>query len=282
MKCILLSLSLLIFLQPVMAQRKYNKNPGAAGGIEVVKVQGGTFDLGSDDGAADRKPEHSVTLKDFYISTYEVTQDEWKQVMGNNPSAGNRCGGCPVNNVSYNDVLAYIGKLNTATGLHYRLPTEAEWECAARGGVNEKLVRTPQHVARGGVNEFLVADKNERTREKDVAGKKYSGKRLPQDVAWYERNSKGRVHEIGMKKPNELGIYDMSGNVEEWCADWYAGNYGSKLSVENPQGPGSGNSHVVRGGSFTSGPEDLVVTYRRAYLPDTKAPSLGFRLVEDK
>lgn len=280
MKCILLSLSMLLFLQPVTAQRKYNKTTDAPLNIAMVKVQGGSFDLGSDDGATDRMPEHTVKLKDFYMGQYEVTQQQWKLVMGKNPSD---CLGdeCPVNNVNYNDVQAFIEKLNKMTGKHYRLPTEAEWEYAARGGSDEKLVRSSASVARGGVNEFLVADKNERKPEKDLSGKRYAGKKLPQDVAWYDRNGRGHVHPIGRKKPNEIGLYDMSGNVEEWCADFYGGNYGSKMPVENPQGPSAGNSHVVRGGSFTSTPEELVVTYRRAYTPDVKAPSLGFRLVED-
>jgi sulfatase modifying factor 1 len=271
MKCVLLSLSLLLFLQPANAQRKYN-SPVVTGpmDIPVVKVQGGNFDLGDDYEAMDRKPAHTVTLKDFNMGEYEVTQAQWKSVMGNNPSV-HACDDCPVNNVSFKDVQEFIGKLNSGAGKHYRLPTEAEWEYAARGGVNEKLSKSNKNALK----------KNEGIPDKELAGKKYSGKKLPQDVAWFQRNSDGRVHAVGMKKPNELGIYDMSGNVEEWCADWYAGNYGSALAVENPRGPASGNAHVVRGGAYNSDRDDLVLTFRKAYTPDVKAPSLGFRLVED-
>jgi formylglycine-generating enzyme required for sulfatase activity len=201
--------------------------------------------------------------------------------MGDNPACSERCPDCPVNNVSWTEIQTFLDKLNARTGRHYRLPTEAEWEYAARGGVKEKLVKEQSHP-RGGVNEFLISDKGERKPEKDVAGKKYSGRSGgPQSIAWYAANSRDHVHEVGRKQPNELSIYDMCGNVEEWCADFYANTYGGKQPVENPKGPASGKSHVVRGGSFTSEANELVVTRRAAYLPDTKAVSLGFRLAED-
>jgi len=276
----LFALLMMSFLQPAMAQRKYN----AAGTgdsptqIYMVKVQGGEFDMGSDDDAADRKPAHTVKLKDFSIGAYEVTQELWDKVMGSNPSS-HQCYDCPVTDVSWNDIQKFIEKLNDQTGKHYRLPTEAEWEYAARGGSKEVLVKTRE---RGGIDVFLDAEPNQKVMmEKDKDGKKYSGKRLPQDVAWYDGNSKGRLHAIGRKKPNELGLYDMSGNVEEWCTDWYAVNYGSKNTVENPQGPASGNAHVVRGGSWASSKDEIVVTYRAAYLPGTRSNALGFRLAED-
>ena len=281
MKRILTPLLLLCFLQQVSAQRLYNKPLSDAPlYVSMVKVDGGVFDLGSDDEAVDRKPAHSVTLKDYNISTFEITQEQWKAVMGTNPSKY-VCMHCPVTGVSWTDIQSFITKLNSMTGKQYRLPTEAEWEYAARGGSKEKLVRAYNKVARGGVNELFITNKNERVPEKMLIGKKYSGKKLPQDVAWYAGNSKDRVHEIGMKKGNELGIFDMSGNVEEWCSDWYAGNYGSKGPVENPQGPTGGNAHVVRGGSWSSSAAEIVVTRRAAYLPGTKANNLGFRLVLD-
>lgn len=280
MKQTLTSLLMLLFLQPAIAQRKYNKTMDPLQ-IITVKVYGGSFDLGSDDEAADRKPAHTVKLKDFNMGAYEVTQAQWESVMGDNPSMYN-CAECPVTNVSWNDIQKFIEKLNSSTGKHYRLPTEAEWEFAARGGNTEQLVKNSPIVARGGVNEFLIEDKNKKIPEKDKTGDKYSGKkRAPQTIAWFNRNSEDHVHPIGRKQPNELNIYDMSGNVEEWCSDFYASSYGSKNTVENPTGPTGGKSHVVRGGSWSSNKDEIGVTRRAAYLPDTKTNSLGFRLVED-
>ena len=280
MKQTLTSLLMLLFLQPAIAQRKYNKTPDPKE-IITVKVYGGSFDLGSDDEVADRKPAHTVKLKDFKMGAYEVSQAQWEDVMGDNPSAYN-CGECPVTNVSWDDVQKFIAKLNSSTGKHYRLPTEAEWEYAARGGNTEQLTKNRDIVARGGVNELLITDKNERVPEKDKTGDRYSGKKnAPQTVAWFDRNSEDHVHPIGRKQPNELKIYDMSGNVEEWCSDFYAGSYGSKNTVENPTGPDGGKSHVVRGGSISSNKDEISVTRRAAYVPGTKNNALGFRLVED-
>jgi formylglycine-generating enzyme required for sulfatase activity len=280
MKFLLSSVLMLSFFLPAKAQRKYNNTGNAPLQLYMVQVGGGSFDLGSDDEATDRRPAHSVTLKDFSIGTYEITQDQWKLVMGSNPSSY-ICEECPVTNVSYKDVMAFIEKLNSMTGKHYRLPTEAEWEYAARGGQMERLIKSPQHIAPGGVNEFLVSEHNTRVPDKVVTGKKYAGKRVPQDVAWFARNSRDHIHPIGRKKPNELGIYDMSGNVEEWCADFYAKDYGSRNSVDNPKGPAGGNAHVVRGGSWNSSTAEIAVTRRAGYLPDTKSNSLGFRVVAD-
>jgi formylglycine-generating enzyme required for sulfatase activity len=278
---ILSALFMLLFLQPAMAQRKYNKTSTDPMQIYMVMVQGGSFDLGSNDEAADRKPAHTVKLKDYYIGAYEVTQRQWRTIMGTNPSTF-VCDDCPVQNVSWSDVQSFIEKLNEKAGRHYRLPTEAEWEYAARGGIREQLVKPYPNVARGGVNELLIADQGSRVPDKMTTGKRYAGQKLPGEVAWFKRNSEDHVHRIGTKKPNELGIYDMSGNVEEWCADFYGTTYGSKNTVENPQGPSGGNAHVVRGGSYQSDPDELVVTRRAAYVPKTKALSLGFRLAEDK
>ncbi len=278
---ILSALFMIMFLQPAFAQRKYNKTADDQLQIYMVMVQGGSFDLGSDDEAADRKPAHTVKLKDYFISAYEVTQLQWRTIMGTNPSLY-ICDECPVCNVNYTDALSYIEKLNTRTGKHYRLPTEAEWEYAARGGKNEELVRSSHSVAPGGVNEFMVINHGSRVPEKTKDGKRYSGKKLAGDVAWYARNSEDHVHPVGRKKPNELGLYDMCGNVEEWCADFYATSYGSKGTAEDPKGPSSGRSHVIRGGSYKLNADEVGVTRRAAYLPDTRSISLGFRLAQDK
>ena len=281
MKAIFSSVLMLLLMQPAMAQRKINKLSDAPLHMNMVTVHGGNFDMGADDEATDRRPAHTVTLKDYYMAAYEVTQEQWKTVMGSNPSTF-LCEECPVNNVTFNDVTAFIEKLNTATGKHYRLPTEAEWEYAARGGVHERMVKRAEYTARGGVNELFVDADSKRVPIKYMTGKRYAGQRLPGEVAWFTRNSEDHVHPIGRKKANELGLYDMSGNVEEWVADWYAGNYGSKNDVANPTGPNGGNAHVVRGGGWANTGDEVTVTRRAAYVPNTKSSSLGFRLAMDK
>ncbi len=152
MKFGLSSLLLLLMIQPAIAQRKYNKTIGGPLQIITVRIAGGHFDLGDDEGTGDRKPSHTVKLNDFNISAYEIKQEQWEAVMESNPSFY-KCPDCPVTNVSWDDAQEYIGKLNEATGKKYRLPTEAEWEYAARGG-NTEILTKEGHV-RGGVNEFL-------------------------------------------------------------------------------------------------------------------------------
>ena len=186
-------------------------------------------------------PTHQVTLSDFYIGKYEVTQEQWEIVMGNNPSwfkgANN-----PVENVLWDDCLEFIEKLNQLTGLKFRLPTEAEWEYAARGGNKSK-------------------------------GYKYSGSNTIGDVAWYYDNaynvgsssSNYGTHPVGTKAPNELGLYDMSGNVHEWCSDWF-GSYSSSAQT-NPTGPTSGSYRVLRGGSWSYRANYCRVS-DRYYYPD--------------
>jgi formylglycine-generating enzyme required for sulfatase activity len=275
------SVLLLLLTQPAMAQRKYNMVKGGPLLIETVSVKGGTYDLGDDSGTIDRRPARSVQLADFKMSKYEIKQEQWEAVMGENPSEY-KCAICPVTNVSWTDVQTYIGKLNEATGKKYRLPTEAEWEYAARGGEHEVLVK-PGHL-KGGPNELLVAERNHgtKTREKTYIGEKWAGRSGGiQSIAWYVNNANGKVHQVGFKQPNELGLYDMTGNVEEWCSDWYAKTYGTAGDVKNPKGPSSGRAKVVRGGSIESTPKEATVTRRYAYLPDTKTKSLGFRLIEE-
>ena len=279
------SLLLLLLAMPAVAQRKHNKTICGPLLISTVRVTGGYFDLGSDDEGTsnDRKPGHTVKLDDYLMGTYEVKQEQWEAVMENNPSH-HPCPTCPVTNVSWDEVQEFITRLNEMTGKTYRLPTEAEWEYAARGGSFERLIK-PGKAYRGGQNEFLVAERNQgmRTADKEKKGDKYAGRRAgPQSIAWYESNSGGHVHPVGFKQPNDIGLYDMSGNAEEWCNDWYATSYGSSDSVANPQGPSGGRSKVVRGGSVESTANETVVTRRAAYLPNTRSRSLGFRLVEVK
>ncbi len=215
-------------------------------GPEMVFVEGGTFQMGSSSGDSNERPVHSVTLSSFSIGKYEVTQAQWKAVMENNPSSFRGCDNCPVESVSWNDVQEFIRKLNAQTGKNYRLPTEAEWEFAAKGG-------------------------------KQSRGYTYSGSSNVGSVAWYYDNSQSKTHAVGGKQANELGIYDMSGNVWEWCSDWY-GNYNS-YNETNPTGASSGQNRVLRGGSWYIIADYCHTAIRNWYGPGGRDSSIGFRLV---
>ena len=224
-----------------------NTTSDIIGDFDMVYVEGGTFTMGAtseqgSDAYSDESPAHSVTVSDFYIGKYEVTQAQWRAVMGSNPSKF-KGDNLPVEQVSWNDIQKFITKLNTMTGKTFRLPTEAEWEYAARGGNQSK-------------------------------GYKYSGSNTLDNVAWYY-NSGGKTHPVGQKQPNELGLYDMSGNVWEWCQDWY-GSYSSS-SQTNPTGPSSGSYRVLRGGDW--GMIFWRNIYSRTYArPDKGRSYNGFRL----
>jgi len=189
-------------------------------GIEMVFVKGGCYQMGDTfgDGESDEKPVHEVCVDDYYIGKYEVTQGQWKAIMGNNPSYFKDCGdNCPVEQVSWNDIQDFMTKLNNKTGKNYRLPTEAEWEYAAKsGGKSEK----------------------------------YAGGNDIDSVAWYTSNSGGKTHPVGQKTANGLGIYDMSGNVWEWVNDWYGDKYYGESPKNNPKGSNSGSDRVLRGGCW--------------------------------
>jgi len=230
----------------VAAGGKTFKDP--ATGMEMVFVKGGCFQMGDTVGGgnADEKPVHEVCLSNFYLGKYEVTQGQWRQIMGSNPSYFSSCGdNCPVENVSWNDVQDFISRLNRQSGKGYRLPTEAEWEYAARsGGKSEKFA--------GG------ADVN--------------------TVAWYDGNSSSKTHPAGQKLPNGLGLHDMSGNVWEWCGDWYDGQYYSQSDRNNPSGPSSGSDRVFRGGSWNSNAADARAASRNRDNPGYRLDDVGFRL----
>lgn len=222
--------------------------------FEMVAVKGGTFTMGasSSDSYADNdeKPTHSVTLSDYYIGKFEVTQELWEAVMGTNPSSF-KGGNLPVERTSWGDCQEFMGKLNRLCASHldgkmFRLPTEAEWEYASRGGMKSR-------------------------------GYKYSGSDNISDVAWYRENSGSKTHPVGTKSPNELGIYDMSGNVHEWCYDWY-GSYGSG-SQTNPTGPSSGSRRVLRGGGWDNYAKDCRVSSRSDCSLDRRRFYYGLRLV---
>lgn len=225
---------------------------GSNGSIEMVHVKGGTFNMGAlpndTEAKSDEKSVHKVTLSDFSIGKYEITQKQWVEIMGSNPSEF-KGDNLPVENVSWDDIQIFIKKLNAKTGKNYRLPTEAEWEYAARGG--DKL------------NEF-----------------KYSGSDSADDVAWFDKNSKEQTHPVGTKSPNALGIYDMSGNVWEWCSDWY--DYYNSAPQTNPKGPSSGTTHLLRGGGWNSDAGYCRITYRGGRISDFRNMNSGFRLVLDE
>ena len=215
----------------------------------MVFVEGGTFTMGctselEKDARNSAKPTHQVTLSSFQIGKFEVTQEEWQAVMGSNPSKfkGNKH---PVENVSWNDCQVFIQKLNDLTGKWFRLPTEAEWEYAARGG--RKSLRN-----------------------------EYSGSNNLDIVAWHCGNSGSVTHDVGKKAPNELGIHDMSGNVFEWCQDRFA-NY-NNYNQTNPTGPSSNSDCVYRGGSWYYDIVYCRVWFRNHYSPFSMCGYLGLRL----
>ena len=219
---------------------------------EMVLVKGGCFQMGDTfgNGSEDERPVHKVCVDDFYIGKYEVTQREWVELMETNPSDFKNCDNCPVENVSWVDASKYIKKLSEKTGKQYRLPTEAEWEYASRsGGKKELWSGTSDDVKLG-------------------------------DYAWYRNNTDESTNPVGRKKPNGLGIYDMSGNVSEWVWDGYDKKYYEKSPEDNPKAPldEHKNERVFRGGSWIAKPWAIRTTNRNMNAPDTKDAVCGFRL----
>lgn len=224
--------------------------------FEMVHVDAGTFYMGAQKKTTDgvnydasayiiESPVHKVSIGNFYIGKFEVTQAQWVAAMGTNPSTiiGEQF---PVTNVSWEQVQDFIEVLNRNSGKHYRLPTEAEWEFAAKGGTKSQ-------------------------------GYKYSGSLVLGACAWYYSNSGATLHEVGSKNANELGIFDMSGNVSEWCSDWFEAYSAAVLT--NPQGASSGNVKVNRGGSWATPAVNCRNSYRQTAFPNEATHDLGFRLV---
>ncbi|MDS4068697.1 MAG: formylglycine-generating enzyme family protein [Candidatus Competibacter sp.] len=217
-----------------------------AGGPDMVKISGGCFQMGSPENEPDRgvdERQHQVCVRAFEIGRYEVTQRQWQAVMGNNPSEFQGCADCPVENVSWNDVRDYLARLNGRTGGTYRLPSEAEWEYACRGG---------------------------------VAGQRYCGGDDEDRVAWYYGNSGNKTHSVGRKAANGYGLYDMSGNVWEWTCSLYDSDYGgAEKECTTRDTPGA---RAVRGGSWDDLPAWVRSAYRLRNAPPDRDNDAGFRL----
>jgi formylglycine-generating enzyme required for sulfatase activity/tRNA A-37 threonylcarbamoyl transferase component Bud32 len=225
----------------ISGEGKKREKPGASS-TDMILVKGGCFEMGDvfGDGYADEKPVHEVCLDDFYIDKYEVNQRDYRKVMGGNPSHF-KDNDLPVDNVTWTDAKEFCEKTGG------RLPTEAEWEYAARGG---------------GKKAKWAGAKNE------------SGLK---DYAWYDFNSRSKTHPVGKKMTNALGIYDMSGNVYEWVADWFDGEYYAMGVIKNPKGPEKGRYRVLRGGSWNASPRYLYTTVRMKLRPDSTNNNNGFR-----
>ena len=225
---------------------------------ETILVQGGTFKMGSNDGDVDEKPIHTVTVGSFYMSKYEVTVAQYREfckATGRAMPATPKWGwhdNHPIVNVNWKDATAYCRWLSELTKQTYRLPTEAEWEYAARGGNKSK-------------------------------GYTYAGGNTLSELAWHGDNSLEQTHPVGTKKPNELGLYDMSGNVFEWCADIYSDRYYAESPDKNPKGPEGGDERILRGGSwYGNGKYGCRVAIRVACIPDAKDDYDGIRIVRSE
>lgn len=220
-------------------------------GVEFILVRGGCFPMGDTfgDGHEQEKPWHEVCVNDFYLGKHEVTQGQWKKIMGNNPSHFKNCGDdCPVEQVTWLDVQSYLAEINGKTEKKYRLPTEAEWEYAARsGGKTERWAGTSSS---GRLKEFAI----------------------------FDDNANDTLSQVGRKKPNALGFHDMSGGVWEWVQDWYSKDYYNAGPRDNPQGPAEGTSRVLRGGSWLDVAGDIRTSTRFSFEPYRSFRSIGFRL----
>jgi len=222
--------------------------------IQVVAVKGGCFEMGDTfgDGGLDEKPVHQVCVDAFLMGKFEVTRAQWQAVMVGTPASVESGGQYPATNVSWNDAQVFIKRLNEMSGQKWRLPTEAEWEYADRSG--------------GTKQRFTGTDSSD-----DL-----------DNYAWYEKNSGLKVHEVGTRKPNALGLYDMSGNVWEWCADRYDRDYYKQSPMSNPKGDPFGVNRIIRGGSTSATKGFQRASYRDYVAPGVRGELFGLRLVLDK
>ena len=230
-------------LEEELVKQKVKKIPT---GAKMVFIKGGCYEMGDNfgDGESDEKPVHTTCVNDFYLGETEVTQAQWESIMGRNPSR-HKGTKMPVESVRWNDVQEFLKRLNEKAGGKYRLPTEAEWEYGAREGGKKIKYGT-------GKNGISQSDARYDSADGTVPVKSYT--------------------------PNAVGLYDMSGNVWELCADWYDENYYKNFTKDNPKGPSSGYTRVLRGGSWVSKPNGVRVSVRGGYISDTRYNNIGFRL----
>lgn len=246
----------IIFLSGIaFSQENYKELVGHTH-FDMIYVKGGTFKMGctpeQEEYCRDNeKPVREVTVSDFYISKFPVTNRLYIIVMGIDTHDAPICLDCPIGVVNWFDANEFIKKLNAMTGKNYRLPTEAEWEYAARGG----------HA--GSSSRATI----------------YAGSNDIEEVAWYLESKISALEPVGLKKPNRLGLYEMSGGVWEWCSDFY-GEYGNEAE-KNPTGPESGRFRVLRGGSWAVTANHCRVSSRHRYFPNTRSVDFGFRIVRD-
>ncbi|MBI3249371.1 MAG: SUMF1/EgtB/PvdO family nonheme iron enzyme [Deltaproteobacteria bacterium] len=218
--------------------------------MDFVLIPAGEFRMGSQDGAHDEKPVHVVRItKPFYLGKYQVTQGQWQAVMGNNPSRFTGDSNRPVETVSWDDAQEFLGRLSKKEGPRYRLPTEAEWEYAARAG---------------STGMYCFGDDPQQLR----------------DYAWYSENAEGTTHPVGQLKPNAWGLYDMHGNVWEWVSDWYDGSYYQKGPTDDPHGPEQGEAKVLRGGSWYVHPQVARASLRFRHAPGDRVVVSGLRCAQ--
>jgi len=260
MKTLVISMLLSVFVVSnlVLATDKAPAGTPATGqtfidpttGVEFILVKGGCYKMGSDAGADDETPVHEVCVSDFYLGKYELTQGQWEKVMKKNPSHYDKCGAdCPVESISWDESQMFLKKLSSLSKKMYRLPTEAEWEFAARsGGRDEKFAG--------------IDDEN-------VLG----------EFAWFDKNSNMTVHPVGKKKSNGLGFYDMTGNVDEWCQDRYDEAYYKNSPKKNPTGPGAGAERASRGGGYDTTAWRARVAHRSKFDTGSRERNIGLRLL---
>lgn len=242
--------TLLCLLQAATSSSQTAQDADAAG-IEWVRIPGGQFAMGSDAGDADEKPVHKVRIKDFFLAKSPVTQEQWKAIMKTSPSLQTNCDDCPVTNVSWTDAQLFLQKAGALTGDTLRLPTEAEWEYAAGGG--------EVHQTWAGTNSPADA----------------------QNYGWFSINSSRRAQPVCKKQPNLFGLCDMSGNVWEWCSDWYDSSGYRNSADTDPKGPATGEDRVLRGGCWASPLTISRVTQRYYSWPNAQTPYNGFRPAKD-